>query len=369
LASPPDAETLVQQSRVLAETDPAAAEQLLRQAVVQTDGRDSTAAIALCRLTALRGRWDEALVLFRNLNLRNCPDEFLLDFGRRAYEAGHIAESLAALSELRVRKSAASVHALDTLFFIYREHGDDPAMVDCLREMAVLENNRPELWWKLLELLDRRNMTTDAIQTLRQALARQIPSHDQSEMRHQLVSRLVDQGAAAEARAELDVLAAQEPRSPRVKLHEAALFRLEGKPQLALQAMDAAFAAGSPARGTLHLRALIYFDLQRYREAATDLETEIAENPYDLVAHFKLADAYRRLGEFDLAARHQQISKGIRDKRQRINLLREFSLQHPEDRDACAELARLCRELNDLEQAAWWEQRADDLALRPGGVR
>jgi tetratricopeptide (TPR) repeat protein len=354
----PDAATLLDRANACAVSDPERAAELLRTAIRKKGGKFPDAEIALCRLSARQGDWETACALFASLNRETCPATFLLEFGEAALAAQRPTEGLPALAEVRRRRIPESVAALDMLFVHHRRRNEEREMLNCVHELAELEGARPELWWKLLELLDARQLDSEYLNVLREALRQDLPPRDTTEMRHRLVARLVDQGEVEEARRELAGLVRQEGPSARTRLHEAAIDRLEGNPSAALELIEAALAAAGERPGAVRLRALIHFDLGKYQEAAEDFEKGMEEDPYDLVAHFKLAEAYRKLGKSGLAKRHEAISADIRDKRQKINKLREATKQRPADRHLFEQLADLHRALNDPRGAALWQERA-----------
>jgi tetratricopeptide (TPR) repeat protein len=352
---------LLEQATTLAARDPAQAERLLQRAIVAAGGNFPEAEMALCRLCAERGDWKSALPLFARLDLGACSSVFLNRFGELALKERQTTEGIAALSEVRRRKTPESIAALDALFAYYRRQNQERQMLDCGHELAELGEGQPELWWKLLEMLDKRQLETEYLDTLRTAVERNLPARDKTEMRHRLVARLVDHSDAALARHELAPLLENEGLSPRVKTHQAAICRLEGRPDEALKLLNAALQVTGERPEVVRLRGLIHLDLGMYEDAAADFRKGIAEDPYDLVGHFKLAEAYRKLGQLDLAGRHQQIADQIRDKRQRINKLREAVKRNPNDRRLYEQLAELHRDLNDSHEALSWENRANAL--------
>lgn len=97
------------------------------------------------------------------------------------------------------------------------------------------------------------------------------------------------------------------------------------------------------------------------REAAKDFEKGIEHDPFDLSAHFKLSEAYRRLGQLNLAQKHEAIAQETRDKRQQINKLRAAVARTPSDKRLYQQLAELHRELCNPRGAAHWEEQAQDI--------
>src|SRR5262249_27043320 len=108
----------------------------------------------------------------------------------------------------------------------------------------------------------------------------------------------------------------------------------------------------------IRLRAILYLDMGRYQEAADDLQVALEDEPFDEIAHFKLAEAFRGLGNAARATRHFQIAAEIKQKRLRITDLLVQVERKPDDRAACAELGELYRDLNDTGRAQKWEQQA-----------
>jgi tetratricopeptide (TPR) repeat protein len=355
---------LVEQARAAVERDPAQAERLLRRVLEVPGPKSHEAQLLLCRLLTRRGDWDEAVDVYLQLDVAGCPDAFLVEFGTLARKAGRTAEALDALDAVRRRKTPASIEALDVLFGIYREKHQEREMLDCLREMAELDPGNVALWWKLLEMLNTRRMNADYAQALKQALTHELPLRDKQEMHHRLVAHLVERGDPAEARAELTRLVERDGTSPRSLLHDAAISRIEGRAADALASFEAAFADREVPTQSRRLRGLIHFDLGRFKEAADDFRADVEAHPFEVIPRFKLAEALRGLGEIDLAREQEEIGAVVREKRQRLNRLREETRRRPNDPELCESIAALHRELNEPKDATSWEERAS--ALREG---
>jgi tetratricopeptide (TPR) repeat protein len=372
-----DPQQLLTQAQVAFAPDPQSADGLLRRAIAVSGGRFPDAERLLCLLKARQGDWTEAMQLYGQFDPSEQPAEFLLEFGKVAQRGPHAETARAALEEAGRRQGAVGLAALEVLHEWHRAANDQSRIIETLQELARREPLRIERWLRLLQFLESRRLMSDVAAALREALAQELPLVDQVRLRHRLVALLIEQGDAPSAREELAHLSAAESKFPQssrheIKLHEAALCRLEGNPQEALRALEEAQALSSeiPAPeipGLISLRSSIYFDLQRYSEAAQDLRSMVQSDPFDLVAHFKLAEAYRRLGESDLARQHDEIALDIRAKRQRINRLREDLRRRPKS-DLPAmyeELIELHRALNDTAGAQFWERRLQQQAGAP----
>lgn len=341
-----------------ARRDPLNAERLLRKSIAAASGRYPKAEQQLCLLLAHRGKWDEAVRFYAGLDRAKCPDEFLIEFGRAALKAAHWDDARDALEEVRQRKSPGCLAALSLLSDLYFQREDGRRMLECLREQARMQPEKPELWRKLLALLRSRHLDTEYEKTLRDALEQNLPDNESRELQFNLVSYLVEKGDSAAARRELERLTKREGQTPRVKFHKAAICRMEGEPREALAILEKVAGEIGNAPAAVHLRALVHFDLGDFAAAAEGFRRELKSDPFNLTAHFKLSEAYAELGRSELARRHNEIAVEIRRKRHRINTLKELSKRHPSDAVVCEELSELYAELNDADESRVWENRA-----------
>lgn len=341
-----------------ARRDPTNAERLLLRSIAAARGRYPDAERELCSLLARRGDWERAAPLYRALDRARCPDGFLIEFGRAALKSRRWADACDALEEVRRRSSPARVTALPLLATVYFQRQEGRKMLDCLREQARLQPEEPEMWWKLLELLRTRNLDAEYLKTLHEAMSQNLPARDRHELQFKLVSYLVEKGDGAAAQRELDRLVQSEGETPRVKFHRAAIFRMQGEPRQALAILDESTAQIGRAAAVVHLRALINFDLGQFTEAVEGFRQELQDDPFNLTAHFKLAEAYAALDRRDLARRHSEIAVEIRRKRHRINTLKELSKRRPSDVAVCEELSQLYAELNEADESRLWDDRA-----------
>ncbi len=354
----PDPAQLAMQGAKLVDRSPDEAEQMLYRAIESTGVRLPQAEVTLCLLLARKHDWNSAQPLFARLDQSVCSDQFLLEFGRLAHSAGKIEIAVESLNVVRNRGSNQTYRALELLGQIHQERHEERELLDCVRDMALLTPGEPALWWKLLQLLDDRQLMTESIAHLRSALQQDLPQKDQIEMRHQLVSRLVGQGQISEARTELSLLPENERSMPRTERHRAALYRLEGRPELALASLELSQSLTTSQPGVAWLRGQVRFDLQQYAAAILDFQTVLKADAFDLTVHLKLAEACRETQQHDLAEQHEQTARSIREKRQQINRLKEKAIHQPDDQSLQLDLARLYRELNDQRAADYWEKRA-----------
>lgn len=362
----PDAMQLAARGRQLMDRDPEEAEQLLRRAIELSCDRLPDGEVSLCLLLVRKRDWNSANAIFATLDRNACSDDFLLEFGRFAHRTGHDDGAIEALSVVRRRNSARAVAVLEFLVEIYQQRQDERELLDCVRDMALLTPEDATLWWQLLKLLDARQLSTESIAHIRLALEQTLPQRDQIEMRQQLITRLVSQGQIADAGAELTRLPESEQSLPRTERHRAALARMEGKPRQALAHLEASQSMSIDQPGVAWLRGQVRFDLNQYDDAIKDFLTVLKADPFDLTVHLKLAESYRATTQLELARQYEESSRRIREKRQQINRLREKVIRQKDDRSIPLELARLYRELNDHQGAAFWEKRAAEFGAASG---
>ncbi len=362
----PDAVQLAAQGKHLMDRDPEEAAQLLRSAIELSRDRLPDSEVSLCLLLVRKRDWNSVLPIFAKLDRNACSEDFLLEFGRFAHRTGHDDEAIEALSVVRRRNSTRAFTVLELLGQIYQERRNERELLDCVRDMALLNPDDATLWWKLLKLLDARQLSTESIAHIRLALQQKLPQRDQIEMRHQLITRLVSQGQIADAGAELLQLPEGEHPLPRTKRHRAALARLEGKPQQALAFLEASQSMSIDQPGVAWLRGQIRFDLNQFDDAIKDCLIVLKADPFDLTVHLKLAESYRATAQLELARQYEESSRRIREKRQQINRLKEKAIRQKDDRSIPLELARLHRELNDHRGTAFWEKRAAEPGAASG---
>src|SRR5207245_7851049 len=138
------------------------------------------------------------------------------------------------------------------------------------------------------------------------------------ELTHELVQQLIVCGDAAAGSRELATLSQFEGESFRVRTYRIDLYRLDGRLDQALEAMEQVFPEVSDRSQACLRRGIIYLDLGRYSEAAGDLERAVAAQPRNASAHFKLSEAYRGLAHEEPARRHREVSAATEEQRSRI---------------------------------------------------
>jgi tetratricopeptide (TPR) repeat protein len=252
-----------------------------------------------------------------------------------------------------------SAPALELLIENYQQWGQTEELIRAARELTQLQPDNQRAWGILIHSLKgavRREM--ECLGAIRAALGRDLPEEVRHELHYQLAEQLLICGDGAGARREIDDLSLVDGDSFRVLALRVDLYRLEGHLDEALETMNRIFPqVRDPAAASLN-RGIIYLDLGRYEDASRDLKRAIASQPMNAAAHFKLAAAYRGLGEVDQSMRHSEIAARIEEKRTRIGMLQNRIRRDPQNREIYEQLAELYDGLGDGESARQWEQRA-----------
>jgi tetratricopeptide (TPR) repeat protein len=307
--SPPQ---LLERGLKIGRRNNAAGEELVRQAIDRAGGRYPDAELGLALLLADRDDWQSAEQQFAKLDPDACRSDLLLEFGRRAFDSGHADVGIAALQAVGRRENRDRAAAFEALVHLYQSRGQTDLAIDTARVWAERDPANARPWMlriPLLKTLERRD--PECLEAVRQALARDLSDEDRQELQHRLVEQLIICGDAVEARRELAPLVQTAGETFRVRLLEMDLYRLEGRPEKALELMNRVFSeARDPAEACFN-RSIIYLDLERYADAARDLERTIAAQPRNATAHFKLSEAYRALGRPDDARRHRELAEKI----------------------------------------------------------
>jgi|GEM_PF-1681163 len=354
----PEISELLAEATRIQHRDPSEAEQLLDQAFSAGQSVPDEVRELHCLLLARRGAWDLVTLRFSELDLSRCTDLFLTELGLLASRAGKSEVAISALGAVSNSSPPRQATALRELAGIYSRQQDDQHLLRTLQQIAAAEPANPRPSWDVLRFLDAHQRSSDAIEHLRHSVDQPLPDRDRTEMRHQLINRLIQQGQSAAASAEIAKLDADEQTSARTHRHLADLLRLDGKPEEALEALKSGDAFVTNQPGVAWLRGLIRMDLAMYAEAVADFQAVLEGDPFDLSAHLKLAECHQALGDESRADTHSRTAAEIRTKRQRINHLLQQSQAGKLQTEQVSELAGLYRELNDTPRAEYWQRRA-----------
>ena len=341
--------------------DPATAERFFRQAIAAADGRYPDAQLGLCVALARQKNWDDAQKLFSAIDPSSCRADVLLAFGREALDADRIAEAEQALKEVAGRDTRERDAALALLLAGYRRWGLQNELIAVGQKLTQTQPDRFEVWAVLVEALRGMKLEKECLETASQALENDPPEDYRREFQYTIVEMSITAGDAERGAKELAKLRALEGDSFRVRASAASLYRLQGRLDESLQLAKSLFTQ-TGKQTTAHLiRGFVWLDLGQYEKAISDLQQVVAEQPFNVQAHFKLSEALRALGRQAEALSHSKIATDLSTKRVRINTLLKQRAGSPKKDPLLAEqLAALFDETGDRESAAHWRREARD---------
>jgi tetratricopeptide (TPR) repeat protein len=349
--------TLFKQGMAAMRRDPATGERFFRRAIDAADGEYADAEMGLCLALARQGAWDEAEAHFQAVDKSSCRSDLLTDFGRLALKAGHRAEGLAALEAAGERPGAESAQALELLMDEYRSEGRQDDVIATARRLTKLEPDDRQHWVVLIALLKATFRETECLEAIRQALEHHPPAEFENEFRHRLVQQLIIAGDFTAAWKELAKLPVEEG-PPRIWSYQVDLYRLEGRPETALDVIESAFPGIRDLPAAWYMRGVVKLDLGRIEEAAHDLEHAVKAAPFNALGQFKLSEAYRLLGRDEPARTHRDLGNEISESRRQINQLLKEAHVRRNDRRFCERLASLYEKIGESETAQSWHEKA-----------
>ena len=301
---------LLRQAQELWRADPTQAEALLQQSIERSGGDFPDAQLLRCRVLGALGHWPEALGCFSLIGSpAGCDQECLLELATEADAAGQ--NLLASLAlEAADRPGPKQVDCLKALVSLEQATAQHDKLLGHCRQLQSLAPADAWAWRVEVQLHRFRKELRPAIDACRRALRSNIDEPDVRELRGELAGLLMESGELTEARSEMDRLLAIAGAPADLKIKNAYLLRLEGKSQEALAAIEQVFDR-APSTAARMLRGILYFDAGRCQDAADDLERVIAEQPLNKEAHYKLSQAYFKLGDQEAAQRHLQESQRL----------------------------------------------------------
>jgi Flp pilus assembly protein TadD len=357
---PDDPEALLERALASRHADPALAEALLTRSILAADGDFPDAQLALSGLLADQGRWAEAHEVFHRIhNPAPCELRHLIRLADAAQQAGHLPLAEAALAA-GVKQSASDPELLRKLIALRVRLGrEDLALEDC-RRLARLEPGDPFPWVMEARIYRATRQVFQAQDAYRRALEK-ADSSEQRGIRSELVGVLLESRNVAEARTEFDKLIARPPLSPELRLQHAHLLRLESRPEEAIRAVNELLERGGDSVAPLMLRGEIKLDLKDYSGAAEDLEQVVRHSPLNKEAHYKLAMAYRGMGDRRRAESHLEKSRTLGELSTTAVALEQQASLEPDNVAIPMRLAEMYDRLGNSQRANYWRARA-----RPG---
>lgn len=353
------ATSLCRQARASLASDPLTAERLAERSIAAALGPYPEADLLRCRALGALGKWTEAIGGFSLIaHPEQCPPADMVDLGRAAAAADQWL--LASLALQAAKTAGATGEGFWRLSIVVNERRGDFAAVlaDC-ESLAQAEPRDPFPWQVRARVHQQRGELVPAIHALREALARPASELEEFALRTLLVEGLLSVGEIATARVELDRLLQQEEIPPALHVKNAFLLRMEGSLEPALAEVDRALESDPQSPQALFLRGMLHLDLGAAAAAAADLERALAINPYNKEAHYKLAEAYRRLNRQREADEHLARSQELTAWRLEVLQQLERATVHPDDREVKRRLAELYESVGEPEPAARWRRAAE----------
>lgn len=326
------------------------AEQLAEQAIELSGGNYPQAELLRVRLLGVLGYWTEALGAFSLIDdFSNIAVDELVDVGNFAAQAQaiHLARNcyLAALES-----DATSVDALRQLIRLELSVGNEGRARKYCADLLTIDD-KDATAWHILGVIALNQMEPDvAISSLQKAI--DFGVQPQVPIREDLIQAMIDSGDYVGARRHLNELEKQGELTQRAQLENAYLLRLEGD---ADQAMKIVQHALDNQQGNLtaviQLAGLLSFDLGQTEEAIKYFTKVLEVQPFNKEVHFKIAAAYRRMGEAELATEHLLESQKLTDQAIELQTVVESLKLTPDDNQLRKRAVELYRQLGKHDQA------------------
>lgn len=278
--------------------------------------------------------------------------------GQAWYRLGLHLEAQAALHQV-LKREPDSVEAHRWLAASYYDLGVIDKAMAHLERTADLDRADPRPH-RLLGLIHKDfEQYEDAIPFYEESLRRKSDQEDAREIRLELA------GCQIEIRRYRDALATLEPCSdrPEVNVLRAKCHHGQGDVEAAEAALARALEQEPDNFDALLLRGTMLLEDGDARAALEALGRAIELRPKDYMAHFRLAQAYAKSGEHELADAEQKQVEEIRAIRHEFSQLHRTAWENPGSVQVRLRLAELARQLGRPDLAEVWLRSA--AALQP----
>lgn len=304
--------------------DPAAAALLLEQNVLAASGSFPEAEVLWSHSLLKTGRWMEALGAFSQITHPDTASPAALvalaeeSMERKAYP-------LAGLASNAVRNDAGErPQALEILLRLAEREGNFVAVLDLAAELDRIVPDRTGTRLLQARALEQLMDLPAAAVAYEAALEKSEKTDDNKQILRSLVRIDIQLARPAEARTHLNRLRRESTGEPSIDdlVSEARLQRLEGNIEEARRSLDEVLRSGRRDSEVLELRATLAMDGRDYQTAVADLQTVLAEQPWNKQAHYKLAQALTKCSREDEAAHHFKENRRLLELSNRIVFLR-----------------------------------------------
>ncbi len=359
-------------SRLVVETEPKRraemvrqAEHLLRDMVQRNNGSAEevqNASLLLAGVQSWRGRRQPAATLLSMTVLSKCSADDLARAALLFFSSGDVATAEKLLSAAQ-RRAPHAVPIQRASAMIAYDLGHDEETLGWCRQWAELEPSNPEPWRLILQVYEDRGHAHLAVEACQELLRRK-PAHPEATTR-KLIQHLIQVGNQAEARRHLDAgLREFDPARSQWerRITTARVQHLEGNTSQALEELQAVLTEQPDQPDALHLQGQLLLALGDVRRAIDVLTNVSRRRPIDADVQYLLGQAYARDQQLELAEKHLQLHRQLRDTQVRINTLERQAGLHPNDREVRQTLANLYESLGLPEQARQWRSSSNTFA-------
>ena len=333
------------------------AEHLLRDMAQRNNGsvqEVQNAYLLLAGIQSWRGRQQPAATLLSMTVLSKCSADELARAALLFFSGRDIATTEQLLSSAQ-RRAPDSAFIQRASAMIAYDLGHDEETLSWCRLWAEQEPDNFEPWRMILQVYEDRGHSHLAVDACREMLRRK-PAHPEETTR-KLIHHLIQVGDSAEARRHLDTGFREfDPVRSRWewRVTEARVQHLEGKTSQALAELQSVLSEKPDQPEVLHLQGQLLLALGDVGGAIEALTNASRQRPIDADVQYLLGQAYARDQQLELAEKHLQLHRQLRDTQVRINTLERQAGLHPNDREVRQTLGNLYESLGLHEQARQW---------------
>jgi predicted Zn-dependent protease len=359
-------------SRLIVETEPKRRDEMVRQAehllrdMAQRNNGSAeevqNAYLLLAGVQSWRGRRQPAASLLSMTVLSKCSADDLARSALLFFSSGDVATAEKLLSAAQ-RRAPQAVPVQRASAMIAYDLGHDEETLEWCRQWTEREPNNPEPWRLILQVYEDRGHAHLAVEAC-QELLRRNPAQPEATTR-KLIQHLIQVGNQAEARQHLDAgLREFDPARSRWewRITTARVQHLEGNTSQALEELQAVLSQQPDQPDALHLQGRLLLALGDVRRAIDVLTNASRRRPIDADVQYLLGQAYARDQQLELAEKHLQLHRQLRDTQVRINTLERQAGLHPHDHEVRQTLANLYESLGLPEQARQWRSSSNSFA-------
>lgn len=258
---------------------------------------------------------------------------------------------------------ARAISARKELELAY-EHNEDEKAITLCHQYALLAPEDPFPWLVVAGIHHSRSDRILAIHAYQEALSRKLSTAEAERVQYQLVGLFMDLGDLQNARLKCNELlktpANSQESAELIALRQADLLRREGHLDLALATVNELLKKTPELKTALSIRGFLLFDLGNDQLAADDLGKVVRKDDFDQPAHYKLGQAFLRMGKLDEARFHLKRSQELIQMDAEIMITNNLLQNDPENRELQRQIARLYEQRGNSQMASRWRKISGD---------